>query len=384
MAFEPVLTAAETALIEAAAELARTDIGPNAAQREKERGGLASLRRKAGAAGILGLLAPVGAGGGGCSFSGAARVFEEMARSDMASTFGMIVHANLVANIARTGNPRQQAEFLPGMLAGERTGAFLLTEPGTGSDAQAIACRATEVPGGWRIDGEKAWISNAADADVLSVYVQSDPAGGWRGIMAFLVEADRPGIERLGPWDLHGGHALGTGGFRFDGLRVSPDDILLPREAAFRGAMGGINSARVFVGAMCTGMMRDALDRALAYTAERTAFGQPLAAFQGLEWMLADAATDIEATRLLTWAAAARMDAGEDATLAAAHAKKYAARAACRAIGDCMQVLGANGFRQDQPVARHLANARMAHFIDGTTEIQNVVIGRALRSPARR
>ena len=100
--------------------------------------------------------------------------------------------------------------------------------------------------------------------------------------------------------------------------------------------------------------------------------------------MLADAATDIEATRLLTWAAAARMDAGEDATLAAAHAKKYAARAACRAIGDCMQVLGANGFRQDQPVARHLANARMAHFIDGTTEIQNVVIGRALRSPARR
>jgi len=149
--------------------------------------------------------------------------------------------------------------------------------------------------------------------------------------------------------------------------------------------MRGINIARVGVAAMCCGMMDSALDHALSATVARTAFGQQIADFQGVQWMLADAATDLEAARLLTRHAAAAFDAGEDAVVACAHAKKFATRAAGKAIADCMQVMGARGFRLDDghPLARHMAAARMAHWLDGATEIQNVVIARELLRPYR-
>ncbi|ANK81961.1 MAG: hypothetical protein TEF_15025 [Rhizobiales bacterium NRL2] len=378
MAFEPELTEREAAIAETARRFAAEEVAPHAARWEKDRVYPAETQRRAADAGLTGLLVPESEGGHGLSLTGACRVFEELAAACMPFAFGLIVHDNLMGNIARNGSEAQRRALLPDMLACRSIGTFLLTEPGMGSDATAVACRAVADDGGWRLEGEKAWISSAAHADVLSVYAQADPEQGWRGVMCFLVQARRPGVSRVGPYDLAGGHALGAGGFRFDGVRLTEADILLPQERAFRAAMSGIDAARIFVGGMSVGMMRASLDRAVSYVKERQAFGRRIADFQGVQWMLADVETDLEASRLLTYRAAALVDAGQDATRAAAHAKKFATRAALQRIADCMQVMGANGLRLEEPAARHLASAKISQYIDGATEIQNVVLARAL------
>ena len=199
----------------------------------------------------------------------------------------------------------------------------------------------------------------------------------WRGIASFLVEADHPGVERLAAYELMGGHAMGTGGFRFTDCRIGGDALFRDPGVGFKEAMRGINVARTGVSALCCGMLRAGLHTALAYATERRAFGQPTIEFQGLQWMLADVATDLEAARLLTLAAARAIDDG-DGVVAASHAKKFATRVALKGIADCMQVMGAAGYKADHPLGRHLACAKMAHYLDGTTEIQNLVIARDL------
>lgn len=378
MNFEADLSERETEILAVARRFAADEIAPRAAVWERDRIYPNDIQQRAAEAGLTGLLVPETEGGKGLSLTGACAVYEALAGACMAFTFGLIVHENLMGNIARNGTDRQRQTLLADMLACRRIGTFLLTEPGVGSDAAAVQCRAVPDGDGWRLEGEKAWISSAAHADVLSVYAQADPEKGWRGIMGFLIEADRPGVSRVGPYDMAGGHALGTGGFRFGNVRLTADDVLLPQEKAFRAAMTGIDAARVFVGAMSCGMMRAGLDRAVDYVRQRPAFGQTVADFQGVQWMLADVETDLEASRLLTWRAAALIDAGRDATRAAAHAKKFATRAALARLAECMQVMGANGFRLEEPAARHLACAKMSQYMDGATEIQNVVLSRAL------
>lgn len=368
--------------VEAARAFAREVIEPNAARWEDERRYPREAVAEAAARGLCGLVVPAEMGGAGLGAAAMARVMEELASADMAFSFGLVVHNNLAGAIARHGDPRQVEAYLDDLVAGHRVGAFLLTEARGGSDAGAILTRARRETGGWVIDGEKAWVSNGAGADVLSVYAQTDPALGWRGIACFLVDADQPGVVREPAYRLMGGHALGTGAFRFEGCRVGEEALLLGPGDGFKAAMAGIDLARVNVAAMCCGMMRVGLDQALAATAERHAFGQAIADFQGIQWMLADAATDLEASRLLAYEAARLLDAGEDATLAAAHAKKFATRAALTRLADCMQAMGAPGYRADCPPSRHLACAKMAQYLDGTTEIQNVVISRALRRRA--
>jgi len=258
-------------------------------------------------------------------------------------------------------------------------------EPEVGSDATRIATSARRDGTGWVLEGEKAWITNGVAAGLMQVFAQTDAALGWRGIASFLVEGDNPGIERLPAYGMLGGHGAGVCGIRLTGVRVGEEALYLAPGEAFKGAMRGINIARVGVAAMCCGMMRSALDHALAATAGRQAFGQAIADFQGIQWMLADAATDLEASTLLMRHAAALFDQDGDAVVACAHAKKFATRAAWKAIADCMQVMGARGFRLDDghPVARHLAAARMAQWLDGATEVQNVVIARELLKPWR-
>ena len=372
------LTAAERAVVDQARAFAADVVAPNAAQWEASRTVPRDALGQAAAAGLCGLIVPVELGGRGLGATATARVMQELAAADMAFAFSLVVHNNLAGNIARNGTAAQAERYLSDMLSGQRFGAFLLTEPQGGSDAAAIETRAARDGDDWTVDGEKAWVTNAAVADILSVYAQTDPAAGWRGIACFLIAAEAPGVERLATYQLMGGHAMGTGGFRFTGTPVAGEDLLLPAGKAFRVALAGIDLARILVGAMCCGMLQAGLDCALDYAVKRRAFGQSTASFQGLQWMLADAATDLEASRLMTYDAARRLDAGADATVAAAHAKKFASRAALSRLADCMQAMGAAGFRADYPLARHLAGAKMAQFLDGTTEIQNVVIARSL------
>lgn len=372
------LTPSEQRVIGAAVDFADRTIAPNAPAWEQQRHLPTEGIRPAAEAGLTGLLLGEDLGGGGLSKTAMARVMEELSRADMAYAFVLVVHNNFMNAIAQGGSRAQRERYLPGMLSGDCLGAFLLTEPQSGSDAANVTTTARRDDDGWVLNGAKAWITSAASADLLSVYAQTDAAQGWRGIATFIVEADQPGVIRETPYNTMGAHVMGTGGFRFEDCRISDDALLFPPGEGFKGAMAGIDLARANVAAMCCGMMANSLDVALAHITNRQAFGQRVADFQGLQWQLADVATDLHATRLMAYAATRAIDAGAGAAIPAAHAKKFAARAALKGIADCMQVMGAEGFKHDFPLARHLACAKMAHYIDGTTEIQNVVISRDL------
>ncbi len=370
----------------AAQHFADTVIVPDA--RAWERAGQVprSALRAAADAGLTGLLVAPEHGGVAISKPAFMRVLATLAAADMATTFVLVVHNNLAQAVSTRAPVALRRRWLPDMLAGSAQGAFLLTEPDAGSDAAAIRTRAVRDGSGWRIDGAKAWVTAGTSADLLSVYVQTDPDAGARGIAAFLLAADTPGIRRLPAYDMLGGHALGAAGFEFDGVAVSADELMVAPGEGFGAAMAGIDLARAGVAAMCCGMLDASLGLALARAGERHAFGRPLADFQGLQWQLADVATDLEAARLLVAAAADALQGGRPATLPAAHAKKFATRVALNGISTCMQVLGASGLRHDTALPRHLTGARIAQYLDGTTEIQNVVISRALfgrpRAPA--
>ncbi|MEM7337575.1 MAG: acyl-CoA dehydrogenase family protein [Actinomycetota bacterium] len=374
----PVLADHEAEVVERAEQWAREFVAPRAEAWERDRTFAADAFAAAADARLTGLLVAPEDGGAGLGAVALARLLEVVAAVDLAVAFSLVVHNNLVGAVARSAPPVLRERYLADLIAGRTLGAFLLTEPGVGSDAAAIATTATKVDGGWRLDGEKAWVTNATDATVLSVYATTDPGLGHRGIAAFLVPADTPGVERLDAYPLFGTHAMGTGGFRFDGCLVGDDALFVPPGEGFRAAMEGIDLARVLVGAMCCGMMGEGLRTATEYVRARPAFGGPIADLQAVRFRLADVATDLEASRLLTYKAAALVAAGEPAAVAAAHAKKFATRAAERTLADCMQVMGAAGARRDHALPRHLASARITHYIDGATEIQDVVISRHL------
>ncbi len=371
----------ERRAIDTAAAFAHDVVAPAAASWEAARSLPREVVTEAAGAGLAGLLAPTDVGGAGVGVVAMARIMEQLAAADLAFAFVLVVHNNLVGSIARRGRDHQRAALLGPMIAGERLGSFLLTEPTGGSDAAAL--RTTAAPdragSGWQLDGDKSWITSATHADVLAVYAQTDAYAGWRGIAAFLVDADRPGVVRTEPYAMLGAHAMGAGGFAFRAVRLVEEDLFVPVGQGFRAAMEGIDAARAVVAAMCSGMLADALGRAVAHTRQRAAFGQKVADFQGVQWMLADVATDLVAARRLAYDAARAVHNGAaDASVAAAHAKKFATRVALGGIAQCMQVMGADGLRQDHPLARHLAAAKVTQYLDGATEIQNVVIARSL------
>ena len=358
-------------------------IAPNAERWNCEGSVPRAFFRDAAAHGLCGMLVAERDGGTGLTLPDFLQVLSALAGHCLASTFALVVHNNLAAAIARHGTAYQRERYLAAMIAGEQIGAFLLTEPTVGSDAQALTTRAEAHGDGWRITGAKAWITNAVHADVLSVYAQTIPGAGARGIGCWLIDANAPGVSHDSPYDLLGGHALGTGGFRFDACEVAHPQLLHAPGDAFRAALQGIDIARLAVAAMCEGMLACALSEAIRFTRERPAFGQMIGDFQGVQWLLADVATDLEAARALTASVAAKIAQGGAVNSATAHAKKFATRVAFTRIADCMQVMGAAGLSRTRPLARHLAAAKIAQYLDGATEIQNVVIARALGDYAR-
>lgn len=364
-----------------AVEFTDVTVRPKAAAWERAKASPPEIFEAAADAGLTAAILPPEVGGGAVSMRCAARLAEILAAGDFGFAFALKVHTNAANAIARRGTDEQRHRLLPEMIAGRRVGAFCLTEPDVGSDATAITCRATPETGGWTVDGGKAWVTNGVVADVMSVYLQTDPEAGWRGIANLLIEGDFPGLSRGEPYTMIGGHAAGLCDLRFDGCRVPETNLLIPVGEGFKAAMAGINMARMFVAAICCGMLSDSLERALAYGAGRMAFGRPILANQGLQWELADVATDLEACRRLTEHAARTLDAGAPGITECAHAKKFATGAALRGIATCMQAMGAAGLRDDEALGRHLAAAKMCEFLDGTTQIQNVVISRALLRP---
>lgn len=371
LADELPLCASESRLLEQAREFSRREIGPNAARWERERAYPREAIRAAAALGLTRIQIPAALGGLDLRFRAKLRVVEEIARDDFAFAFALVNTHNSASRLARDGNDSQRARYLQGLMCGELIGAVSLTEPSAGSDFPAIRTRAERVAGGWLLNGEKAWLTNGAAVDVVVVYAQTDPAAGGKGIAAFVVDARREGFARGAAYDLAGAHAIGAAGFTLANYFAADDDLFYAPGAAFKSALGSITGARIYVAAMCCGMVEEALALALARARERGTFGRPLIERQGLRWMLADVATELEAARLLSYRAARLLEAGEDAVLAAAHAKKFATRIAEQRLPQCMQVFGAEGLMEAHPFGRHLAAARVAHYADGTTEMQN-------------
>jgi alkylation response protein AidB-like acyl-CoA dehydrogenase len=379
-AFSPLamLTESERALIERTRRFRLELVAPAAAAWERQRQVPRAAIRQAAALGLTAIEVPAAQGGQGAGFVAKTLIAEELARSDMGLAFSLINTQNAASRVARQGSAAQIARHLAPLVAGERMGCTALTEPQAGSDFPAITTMARKSESGWIIDGEKAWITNAASAETILLYARTEAAPGNDGIAGFLIDANAPGFERLPPYQMMGGHAIGAGGFRLSGFRAGDDALFYPPGEAFKRALDGINGARTYVAAMCCGMVAEALRVALDHAMRRQAFGKRLLDHQGLRWSLVDVAADLEAARLLTYRAAAIIQRGENAILAAALAKKVAVEMANRRLADCMQAMGAEGLREAHPIGRHIACARIAAYVDGTTEIQNERIGALL------
>ena len=327
--------------------------------------------------GLLGLFAPDDVGGQGASLAEAMDVFEELGRGDAAYAFALSMH-NAVANaIARFGQPELRDRYAARLVSGELLGGFSLTEPHAGSDAAAITTRAVPVDDGWRVTGRKAWVSLAGEADVFVLVCRTGTERGTGDVLMLAVDARADGVrvERL--YDkAAGGVPADRRGLLRRGARPRRR-AARPAGQGMRAALGAIDVARVDIAAISVGLAAEALAVALDYARGREAFGGTLLDLQAIQFALADVETDVVAGRLLYRAAAAALDEGRGSVLAA-HAKRFCPDAALRAAIACSEVLGAYGLLHEYPLARFLAHAKMLQVVDGTTEVQRIVIARDL------
>jgi alkylation response protein AidB-like acyl-CoA dehydrogenase len=359
------LTVTEQGLVDEAVAFAAAHVRPGVATRTDSREAL----RAAAAAGLLGLEVPPDQGGRGLSFACKWRVAEVLAAADFGLAMSLINTHNVANHLARSAPPDVARRFVPDLLAGQRTGCTALTEPGAGSDFAAIATRAVRDGDGWRLDGEKAWIVNATHADVLVVYAQTESGTGARGIAAFVVDGRREGFVRGTAADTAAAHGIDAGGFGLHGYRARANELLHPAGRAFQAALQSINGARIYVAAMCCGMVHECLRVATQHGEQRHTFGRPLHGHQGWRWLLAEAAVDLQAARGLVERAADILQQGRDAQVVAAQAKLFATRMAGRHIAALMHAMGAEGLRESHPFLRHLESAQVATLTDGSTEM---------------
>jgi len=369
----------ESELLARAERFAREVVTPGAPLWEAQRRIAREAIEAAAALGLTAVEVPKDWGGLGLGFGLKAQIAETLGAADFGFTMSLINTHNVAAKLAREAPPGVARRYVPELLAGRRLGCTALTEASAGSDFGAIRTRAVRTPQGWRIDGAKAWITNAAEADVIVLYAQTEPCTGGRGIACFVVDGRRGGFVREPAYALAGQHAIGTGGFRLEGYLARDDELLQPPGQAFKSALHSINGARCYIAAMCNGMVGEALRVAQAYGEVRHSFGQPLAEHQGWRWRLAEAATELAAGRLLVAAAAQAVESGADAQLAAAQAKLFCTRLAERQLPVLTQAMGAEGLRQQQPFGRHLAGARVASYVDGSSEMLLERIARLTR-----
>lgn len=359
----------ELSLLAQTGELAAQHVAPGAARWARERLTGTELLAQAAEVGLLGLQVPVAHGGRGLSFSCKAQAAEILAAADFGVAMALINTHNVAEQLARLASPGLAQRLIPGLVAGRHSACTALTEPGAGSDFSAIQTQAVAVPGGWQLDGVKSWITNAVHAEVIVVYAQTQAGAGAAGIAAFVVEAKKPGFQRLPAADMGPISTIGTGGFRLAGYHCTEEEMLSPPGEAFKDILGAINGARTYVAAMCCGMVGQALRVASAFGNQRQAFGKSLLGHQGWRWQLADAAIDLEAARLMVSQAGAMIDAGQQAQSAAAKAKVFATRMAQKHIAALMHAMGAQGLGESHPFVRHLAAAHIAALVDGSTEM---------------
>ena len=318
-------------------------------------------------------------GGFGFEYATLCGVYECLAAVDLAFTCALAVHTNVTVAMSLSDNEQLKQTYLPKLLTGEAIGAFLLTEPDVGSDATAITSMATKSQNGYSISGNKAWVTNGAFCDFMLVFCQTKLGSGAQGITAFGFDRQATGVEVKAPLALIGSHAMGTTDVDLNSVAVDEGSIAFATGQAFKAAMFGINVARLGVAAMCNGAMLGALHVAIDYAQQRQVFGKAVINHQGMQWMLADVATETECSRSLTYQAARLFDNNMDPTITVAKAKKKATKTSVEAISQCMRALGANGLKRSCNLPRQLAASRVTECMDGTGEVMNIVISRSFK-----
>ena len=328
--------------------------------------------------GIMGVEIPEEHGGAGATFFMSILAVEALARVDASVAVLVDVQNTLVNNaLLRWGNAEQQARYFP-KLASKWVGAYALSEAGSGSDAFALSCRATERGDHWELTGRKLWITNAAEAELFIILATVDPAKGYKGITAFLVERSFPGFQVGKKEDKLGIRASSTCELILEGVRVPRENVLGDVGKGYKIAIETLNEGRIGIGAQMAGVAQGAFDHALRYSQERQQFGKPISEFQGVQFLLSELATEIEASRLLTYNAARLRDTGSSFIKEAAMSKLFASRAAEHVTSKVIEIYGGYGFSREYPVEKYFRDQKVGQIYEGTTHMQLLVIAKQL------
>lgn len=374
-----LLNETQTAIRDMVRDFAQDRIRPNVAAFEAAGGYPPALLEEMAALGLMGMTAPEEHGGAGTDYISYALALMELAAGDGAlSTIMSIQNSLIVSALVKLGTPEQQARFLPDLVAGRMIGAFALTEADAGSDAAAIRTRATRVEGGWRLDGAKQFITSGRIAGVAIVFAVTDPAAGKKGMSAFLVPTDRPGYGVDKVEHKMGQAASDTCAIRFDNLFVEDALMLGAEGAGYRIALSNLEAGRIGIAGQCVGMAQAALEIAIAYAKDRKSFGKPIIEHQAVGFRLADLATRLEAARQMVLSAAALKDAGEPCLTQASMAKLFASETAEAVVSGAIQTLGGYGYLEEYGLAKIYRDVRVCQIYEGTSDIQRLVIARAL------
>ena len=365
------------ALLGLTRELMREELAPRAAEYEEQGRFPREVFATLGQAGLLGLPYPEEYGGGGQPYEVYLQVVEEVATAWATVAEGISVHTLACFPLAAYGTEEQRRRWLPDMVGGDLLGAYCLSEPGSGSDAASLRTRATRAGDGYVVNGTKAWITHGGVADFYNLFVRTGGEGPG-GISCLLAPADTPGLSAAPPERKMGFNASTTAQIRLDDVRLGSDRLLGAEGQGFPIALAALDGGRLGIAACAVGLAQAALDVALAYAGERRQFGRPIREFEGVGFLLADMATGIEAARALYLAAARRRDAGRPYGPQAAMAKLFCTDMAMRVTIDAVQVLGGYGYVRDYPVERYMREAKALQIVEGTNQVQRLVISRAL------
>jgi len=372
------LTEEQTLIRDMARKFATERLAPGAPERDREARFPADEVREMGDLGLMGMLIPEDWGGAGADHVSYGLAMEEIAGGDGATSTVMGVQTLTEMILVRYGSEEQKTRFLPGLASGENLGAFMLTEPQTGSDAAAIKCRARRDGNRYILNGTKQFITTGKYADVAVVFAVTDPDSEKKGISAFIVPTDGEGYRVSSIEKKMGQRGSDTAQIVFDDMELTPDLLVGEEGEGYKIALSNLEGGRIGIAAQATGMAQAAFEAARDYAKERTAFGRPIAGHQAVAFRLADMATNIEAARHMYINAARLRDAGDPCLKEASMAKLFASEMAEKVCSDAIQIHGGYGYVEDFPVERIYRDVRVCQIYEGTSDVQRLVISRAL------
>jgi len=370
----------ETMFRDAVAEFAEEEVRPRVQAMERAGRLDPEIIPKFFELGLMGIEVPERYGGAGGTLMMMTLAVEAMSRVDASAAILMDVQNTLVNYpITRYGNDAQKQKYLP-KLTGDTVGAYALSEAGSGSDAFGLATRAEKSGDGWVLDGRKLWITNGAEAGIYVIFANADPSAGYKGITAFIVERDFPGFSVGKKEHKLGIRASSTTELILDQCKVPAENVLGPVGKGYKIAIETLNEGRIGIGAQMIGVARGALDTTLAYVKERHQFGKPISDFQGVQFQLAQAATELEAARLMVYNAARLKDAGHPFTEEAAMAKLFSSQVCERVTSLCVELHGGYGYTEDYPVEKYYRDAKIGAIYEGTSNMQLQTIAKSMLS----